>query len=238
MKQLLFTERGLLLSVAPNTKNKIALDNPLHTTFLFCRAAELHNIPLPIREGSQPEQNFFDFLNSNEDVFAFYDKIYPDLYRGFELKLPDCFMPYHVHPVIAYGFNKWLGGLDTTPVVSFKPNASLSEIIGHLYEGYPVILSKSFIPQTGISQKRLRHLSLLTGLIYKRESIKNLDLNRPAGQNTLKLFTPNYFVFDDLQGKESHISFNDYMRYYTNIRSEEKFAHFFNPLASLYLPRR
>jgi len=237
MKHLLFTERGLLLSVAPNTKNKIALDNPLHTTFLFCRAAELHNIPLPIKSG-RPEYDYRAFLDSSKEVMAHYEKINPDFYLDLALGMPDKTIPDCMLHADAFCFNLWLGCPDDIPVVSFKANFSLSEIISHLYEGYPVLMLKTETPEMGLNRNGEHHLSLLTGLIYKHEAIKNLDLTGRAGQNTLKRMRPNYFVFDDLQGKESIVPYYGFLNSYFNLNSEKKFAYLFNPLASLYLPRR
>lgn len=233
---------GQVFRIARHLPVTVPLESPLHTFAMYCYGASFYKIPFKKKKDIIKNGENFKGCFSSGFTFTsegYYKKLEPSLFEDFKAKRDGAFPPFEAHSVLAYAFNQWVGAPYYNPVVSFQGGCSLYDLINNLYDKKPTLLCKAFISPDGVeNEKRIKQLSLLIGVIYKEEAIENFKLHTSEGQEGLMKVVPEYFIFDDLQGKDTIISYDDFIKDYSPINNPNKSAHIFsNPPPSLSLTK-
>lgn len=215
----------------------------------YCEAAEINKFIFPTGDYAQPEDNFAEFMMTDQRVLDYYKKVMPAMYSAFERGDQGCYCPNEVHTVLAYGFNRWLQCPEEKPIVIFKDNCRIVEILTEIIVNDSAVVMSGTFPykySNGIMGE-IGHINVLVGVQYSAKQLEDikLDFKSPASLAGLSTVLPETFIFDDPYGS-MHKNFQtgtgndvivkaqDFLKYYKPLRDMTvKYAHLFKKAGAI-----
>ena len=117
----------------------------------------------------QPEDNLMDFMLTNPEVDAEYQKLFPDEYKKYIAsgKNPKTsYPPSELHALLSLGTNLWMGR-KRGEITKFRWDLTLRDIVYEFIQKRPVVTSGVFA--------KLHHVICLTGVQTSQVGIMRVD---------------------------------------------------------------
>jgi len=183
------------------------------------------NIPFPMSD-NQPEDDLMTFINTNPDVIHYYkNNPEPWIRSLYEKNYP----ANEIHSIVEYAVNLWVG----KKVVSFTTNATLEQIVTHLFNKKLCVFSGNFPYEDKAGKlKTIGHVVCGVGFSTVQDDIFNAPIN-PNLVNNIIIDDPfgNYKTnYKNVNGNDIYMPINDFINIIKTQGSiNNKWCYFINP---------
>lgn len=196
----------------------------------YVMAGEYIGYKFPKGRWLQDEDNFCEFIFTDERVMNFYKEKLPIPYEAFERGDINALLPNTIHIILAYAFNLWIG----TNAVTFNERTPIETIVDEIIRySRPVVLSGTFpyLYKDG-TKGTIGHINTLVGLEFPNEDIKTFNPKKAT------------FIVDDPYGdwkqnfaagtgNNTRFTYNEFIKYYKYLNETKKMAHIFKDTVAL-----
>lgn len=182
----------------PNAQYRTNWKNTCNVTSLIM-GLTYSGFKLPAGKYEQPEDNLGEFILTNKDVLAKYQKECPAMYNAWiksldgkcnKSELDNAYPPTELHDYLSYGANLWVG----TKATQFSTKLNFKKSLWRymVTDNKPIVVSTNF--------GGLGHIVTVTGVSYKKEDYQR---GKFVSEKTKEVpeITPYSVMVDDSWGK-------------------------------------